>query len=162
LGDEIYVRGIVEFSNMCSNNCLYCGIRVSNKNVRRYSMPADEIMEAAFSIEQKNFSTIVLQSGELPGVRDEEIGTIIKRIKKETTLAVTLSLGNRPKETYRLWRECGMDRYFLRFETSNPELFSRLHPGGTLAERLACLDYLRDLEIQTGSGFMIGLPGETL
>jgi len=162
MGDEIFIRGIVEFSNMCSNNCLYCGIRVSNKKVRRYSMSIDEIIEAAISMEQNRLSTIVLQSGELPGIRDREIGEIIRKIKKETSLAVTVSVGNRPKETYRYWRDCGMDRYFLRFETSDPELFSTLHPGCTLDERLACLDYLRDLGIQTGSGFMIGLPGETL
>jgi biotin synthase len=162
MGDEIYIRGIVEFSNVCANNCLYCGIRASNKNFRRYSMSADEILEAAFSMEQSSLSTIVLQSGEAPGIRDEEIGVIIGRIKKETNLAVTVSVGNRPQETYLYWRECGMDRYFLRFETSNPELFGRLHPGCTLEERLACLGYLRDLGIQTGSGFMIGLPGETL
>jgi biotin synthase len=162
MGDEIYIRGIVEFSNVCAHNCLYCGIRASNKNVRRYSMSADEILEAAFSMEQSSLSTIVLQSGEAPGIRDEEIGAIIRRIKKETSLAVTVSVGNRPQETYRYWCQCGMDRYFLRFETSNPELFGRLHPGCTLEERLACLGYLRDLGIQTGSGFMIGLPGETL
>lgn len=162
LGDEIYVRGIIEFSNICSNNCLYCGIRASNRNVRRYSMSADEIVEAALFMEQNKLSTIVLQSGELPGVRDEEIGTIIRRIKKETSLAVTLSVGNRRKETYRFWRQCGMDRYFLRFETSSPELFGRLHPGCTLAERLTCLQHLSDLGIQTGSGFMVGLPGETM
>ena len=162
MGDEIYIRGIVEFSNVCANNCLYCGIRASNKNFRRYSMSADEILEAAFSMEQSSLSTIVLQSGEAPGIRDEEIGAIIRRIKKETNLAVTVSVGNRPQETYHYWRECGMDRYFLRFETSNQELFGRLHPGCTLEERLACLGYLRDLGIQTGSGFMIGLPGETL
>ena len=162
MGDEIYIRAIVEFSNICAHNCLYCGIRASNKNVRRYSMTADEIVEAAFSMEESNLSTIVLQSGESPGVRDEEIGNIIGRIKSETSLAVTVSVGNRPYETYQYWRECGMDRYFLRFETSSPELFGRLHPGCTLEERLACLRYLRELGIQTGSGFMIGLPGETL
>jgi biotin synthase len=162
MGDEIYIRGIVEFSNICVNNCLYCGIRVSNRNVRRYSMTIEEIMEAARTMEQNSLSTIVLQSGEVPGIRDDEIAEVIQRIKKQTSLAVTISVGNRTKETYRHWRECGMDRYFLRFETSDPELFSRLHPGCTLKERLVCLDYLRELGVQTGSGFMIGLPGETL
>jgi biotin synthase len=162
MGDDIFIRGIVEFSNICINNCLYCGIRASNRNVRRYSMTVDEIIEAALSMELNNLSTIVLQSGEIPGIRDNEIGDIIRRIKKETSLAVTISVGNRTKETYRFWRDCGMDRYFLRFETSDQELFSTLHPGCTLEERLTCLYYLRDLEIQTGSGFMIGLPGETL
>lgn len=162
MGDEIFIRAIVEYSNVCAYDCLYCGIRASNKNVRRYSMTADEIVEAALSIEQNNLSTIVLQSGETPGIRDEAIGDIIRRIKKETSLAVTVSVGNRPFETYRYWRDCGMDRYFLRFETSNSELFEDLHPGCTLKERLDCLGFLRELGVQTGSGFMIGLPGETL
>jgi biotin synthase len=113
-------------------------------------------------MEENSLSTIVLQSGESPGVRDEELGHIIRRIKKKTALAVTVSVGNRPYDIYRYWRECGMDRYFLRFETSNPELFKTLHPGCTLKERLECLGFLRDLGVQTGSGFMIGLPGETL
>jgi biotin synthase len=162
MGDAIYIRAIVEFSNICAHNCLYCGIRASNKNVRRYSMTVEEIMEAAYSMEKNSLSTIVLQSGESPGVRDEEIGEIIRRIKRETSLAVTVSVGNRPRETYKYWLECGMDRYFLRFETSDPSLFQALHPGCTLKDRLNCLVILRDLGVQTGSGFMIGLPGETI
>lgn len=161
MGDDIFIRGIVEFSNICINNCLYCGIRASNKNVQRYSMTVEEIMETALSMEQSNLSTIVLQSGEVPRIRDDEIGKIIRMIRKETSLAVTISVGNRTREIYRYWRDCGMDRYFLRFETSDSELFSRLHPGSTLEERLTCLNDLHDLGIQTGSGFMIGLPGET-
>jgi len=162
MGDDVFIRGIVEFSNVCSNNCLYCGIRASNRNVRRYSMTTEEIMEAAIAMEENNFSTIVLQSGEIRDIKDDEIGEIIRKIKKKTSLAVTVSVGNRRKETYNFWRDCGMDRYFLRFETSDAELFNRLHPGCTLKERLTCLDDLHDLEIQTGSGFMIGLPGEKL
>ena len=84
MGDEIYIRGIVEFSNICVNNCLYCGIRASNKKVSRYSMPAEEIIETAVSMEQNGLSTIVLQSGETPGMRDEELGTIIRKIKQVT------------------------------------------------------------------------------
>jgi biotin synthase len=162
MGEEIYIRAIVEFSNICAHNCLYCGIRASNTNVKRYSMTVQEIVEAAYSMEKNNLSTIVLQSGESPGARDEEIGEIIHRIKSETSLAVTVSVGNRPYEIYKYWLECGMDRYFLRFETSDPLLFETLHPGCTLKERLNCLEFLRDLGVQTGSGFMIGLPGETI
>ncbi len=162
MGDEVFVRGIVEFSNVCINDCLYCGICASNKNVRRYTMDDDEILKVAHEMERGLQSTIVLQSGETPGKKDENIGLLIKRIKQDTSLAVTVSVGNRPYETYRYWRECGMDRYFLRFETSNTKLFSRLHPGSTLQERLQCLYDLKSLGIQTGSGFMIGLPGETI
>lgn len=162
MGDDVFIRGIVEFSNMCANNCLYCGIRASNKNVKRYTMGADEILDAAYAMAGSLQSTIVLQSGETPGLKDEELGEVIKRIKRETTLAVTVSAGNRPYETYRYWRECGMDRYLLRFETSDPALYDKLHPGSTLAERLKCLYSLQSLNVQTGSGFMIGVPGETI
>lgn len=162
MGDEVYLRGIIEFSNICANNCLYCGIRASNRRVTRYSMLPDEILEGAFAMERRGLSTVVLQAGESGGMRDDELGILIKKIKQETSLAVTVSVGNRPKEVYRYWRDCGMDRYFLRFETSSPNLFSRLHPGSTLEERLVCIQELLDLGIQTGSGFMIGLPGESL
>jgi len=162
VGDDVFIRGIIEFSNICANNCLYCGIRASNINVKRYTMQAEEILDAAYAMAKSQQTTIVLQSGETPGTRDEELGEIIKRIKKETSLTVTVSVGNRSYDTYHYWRECGMDRYFLRFETSEPTLFDKLHPGSTLAERLKCLSDLQDLGIQTGSGFMIGLPGETL
>lgn len=162
MGSDVFIRGIVEFSNICVNDCLYCGIRASNKDIRRYSMTPDEILAIASTMAGSEQTTIVLQSGEVPGPGDTNLGTLIKRIKDETGLAVTVSVGNRSQETYRYWQGCGMDRYFLRFETSDPALFARLHPGESLAERLACLSYLRELGIQTGSGFMIGLPGETV
>lgn len=162
MGDEIYIRGIVEFSNICANDCLYCGLRASNMNVRRYRMTAEEIMSAALSMEGTEQSTVVLQSGETPGMSDEDLGLIIQKIKKLTHLAVTLSVGNRPYETYRYWRDCGMDRYLLRFETSDPQLFERVHPGSTLEQRKQCLGYLRELGVQTGSGFMVGIPGENI
>ncbi len=162
MGDEIYIRGIIEFSNICANDCLYCGIRASNYNVNRYAMTADEILSTAKAMVSTQQTTVVLQSGETPGIDDAEMGVIIRRIKEETPLAVTVSVGNRPYDTYRHWKDCGMDRYLLRFETSNPELFKRLHPDCTLEERLDCLSALKKLGVQTGSGFMIGLPGETL
>lgn len=162
MGDDVFIRGIVEFSNICANDCLYCGIRASNRNIKRYTMQPEEILEAAHAMAKSQQTTIVLQSGETPGIRDKELGEIIGRIKKETSLTVTVSVGNRSYDTYNYWRECGMDRYFLRFETSDPALFDKLHPGSTLAERLTCLNDLQTLGIQTGSGFMVGLPGETL
>ncbi len=162
MGDDVYIRGIIEFSNICASNCLYCGIRAGNRGLRRYALSAGEILEIASTMADSQQMTVVLQSGETPVFGDEEIGNIIRRIKRETPLAVTLSVGNRPRETYRYWQECGMDRYLLRFETSAPGLFDRLRPGSSLEERLMCLRYLQDLGVQTGSGFMIGLPGETL
>jgi biotin synthase len=162
MGDEVYIRGIIEFSNICANDCLYCGIRASNHLVNRYMMSPDEILSTARSMEPMGQTTVVLQSGETPGLGDDEIGYLVRRIKAETSLAVTLSVGNRPFETYRFWKDCGMDRYLLRFETSDRELFAKLHPDCSFDERIECLRMLKELEVQTGSGFMIGLPGETL
>jgi biotin synthase len=162
MGDDVHIRGIIEFSNICANNCLYCGIRAGNINVGRYALSPGEILEIASTMADSRQMTVVLQSGESTVFGDEKIGNIIRRIKEETPLAVTLSTGNRPRETYRYWQECGMDRYLLRFETSYSGLFGRLRPGSSLEDRLNCLGCLRELGVQTGSGFMIGLPGETL
>ena len=162
-GDAVPVRAILEFSNVCANDCLYCGLRVSNPVPTRYRMLPDEILAAARRIAAAGVAgTVVLQSGETPGPGDAEIESLLRRLKTELPgLAVTLSVGNRPRDVYAAWREAGMDRYLLRFETSDPALFARLHPDGTLAERLQCLRDLQSLGVQTGGGFMIGLPGET-
>lgn len=162
MGDDVYIRGIIEFSNICARNCHYCGIRASNKKIKRYAMDPDEILDMAYAMTLTAQTTVVLQSGETPGIADDELGAVIRAIKEKTSLSVTISVGNRPYETYRYWRDCGMDRYLLRFETSDAALFEQLHPGSTLHDRITCINYLRDLGIQTGSGFMIGLPGETL
>ncbi len=161
-GAAVHIRGIIEFSNVCANNCLYCGIRRANAGVRRYRLSDDEIMAVIRRMPDWHQGTVVLQSGEQPSEeQDRRLGELVRRIKEETPLAVTLSVGNRPKPVYRYWRECGMDRYLLRFESSNALLFSRIHPDCSLVERLRCLYDLRDLGVQVGSGFMIGLPGET-
>lgn len=163
MGNEVFLRGIVEFSNICSNSCLYCGIRAPNKNVKRYRIEADEILDVAKRMPDWQQTTIVLQSGEVNSPEENKrIGEIVKRIKTETPLAVTLSVGNRTKDVYAYWRDCGADRFLLRFETSDPKLFSEIHPDCTLDGRLACLNALRETGYQVGSGFMIGLPGETL
>ncbi len=162
MGDAVPLRGIIEFSNRCASDCAYCGIRRSNRALRRYTMPPDEILDVARRMAGWGQMTVVLQSGETPSREgDRELGELIRRIKRETPLAVTLSVGNRPRDVYAYWRECGMDRYLLRFETADPELYRRLHEGGDLEERLECLRTLRALGVQVGSGFMIGLPGET-
>lgn len=162
MGDDIFIRGIIEFSNVCGNNCLYCGIRAANTNVRRFTIRPDEIVSIAREMAKTAMTTVVLQSGENSGLTDDELGNVILQIKKETELAITVSVGNRSGEVYRRWRDCGMDRYLLRFETSDPVLFSRLRPGSSLDDRLSCIGHLKDLGVQTGSGFMIGLPGETI
>ena len=162
MGDAVFVRGIIEFSNVCANDCLYCGIRASNANVHRYALRDDEVMEVAHQMAEWQQTTVVLQSGEATSAEgDRALGALIRRIKRETPLAVTVSVGNRPREVYAYWRECGMDRYLLRFETSDPALFARMHPDCRLEERIECLRALKELGVQAGSGFMIGVPGET-
>lgn len=162
-GEAVPIRSIIEFSNRCANDCLYCGIRASNPVPARYRMTPGEIVASARQIDAGGAAgTIVLQSGETPGAGDAEIEGILRRIHAEVPrLAITLSVGNRPRETYARWKAAGMDRYLLRFETSDPDLFASLHPDGTLAERLQCLRDLKSLGVQAGGGFMIGLPGET-
>ena len=163
-GDAVPIRSIIEFSNVCANDCLYCGIRASNRVPARYRMSPDEILAAVRQIAASGTAgTVVLQGGETPGPADDEIAAILRRIKAEfPDLAITLSVGNRPRAVYARWRDAGMDRYLLRFETSDADLFARLHPDCTLAERLDCLRDLKSLGVQTGGGFMIGLPGETV
>ncbi|MDD5706596.1 MAG: [FeFe] hydrogenase H-cluster radical SAM maturase HydE [Kiritimatiellae bacterium] len=162
MGAEVHIRGIIEYSNICANDCLYCGIRRSNANVRRYRLDADEIMDVVRRMPSWQQGTVVLQSGETTSPEhDAWLGELVRRIKAETRLAVTLSVGNRPRDVYAFWRDCGMDRYLLRFECSDRALFERLHPDCTLDARLQCLRWLRELEVQVGSGFMIGLPGES-
>ncbi len=161
--DAVFVRGIVEFSNICANDCLYCGIRASNRKIERYAVDAEEVLRIARGMADHQQTTIVLQSGEVSSAAgDRALGDLIRRIKRETSLAITLSVGNRKREVYAYWQECGMDRYLLRFETSDPEAFRRLHPDCSLEERLECLHALKELGVQTGSGFLIGLPGERL
>ena len=163
MGAAVHVRGIIEFSNQCANDCLYCGIRASNSQVRRYRLDDEEILEIARRMDRWRQGTVVLQSGETASpLQDRQLGELVRRIKAETPLAVTLSVGNRPRDTYAYWRDCGMDRYLLRFESSDAAIFGRLHPDCSLAARLDCLHALRDLGVQVGSGFMVGLPGETL
>jgi len=162
MGDEVHLRGIIEFSNHCRNDCHYCGLRAANSRVARYRLTDAEILDVAGRMIGYGQTTVVLQSGEAPSREDDAaLGRLIARIKAETPLAVTVSVGNRSREVYAFWRDCGLDRYLLRFETSDPALFARFHPDCDLAERLRCLDDLRALGVQVGSGFMVGLPGET-
>ena len=163
-GDAVPIRSIIEFSNYCANECLYCGIRASNPIPSRYRMAPGEILASARLVARTGSSgTIVLQAGETPGYSDVEIADLLRLLKAELPdLAITLSVGNRPRDVYARWQDAGMDRYLLRFETSAPGLFAQLHPDCTLEQRLQCLRDLLSLGVQTGGGFMIGLPGETL
>ncbi len=164
VGDAIHLRGLIEISNHCFKNCYYCGIRRGNKRLLRYRMTVDEIMETAKIGESLGYGTVVLQSGEDPDFPYEEIARIIEKIKSETGLAVTLSLGEKNKETLKLWRQAGADRYLLKFETSDHNLFKCLHKGDDrkdLQRRIELLIYMRELGYEIGSGIIVGLPGQT-
>lgn len=159
VGDAVFLRGIIEFSNHCRKSCAYCGIRAPNREVVRYRMPVEEIIETACEAERLGNTSVVLQSGEDAWFTRERLCGILEAIKGRTNLAITLSVGVRPFEDLSAFRSAGCDRYLLRFETSQPELFAAIHPDETLVERVECLHEVRRAGIQVGSGFMIGLPG---
>jgi 2-iminoacetate synthase len=164
VGEQVHLRGLIEISNHCARECAYCGIRAANSVLPRYRMTPGEILEAARMAARLGYGTVVLQSGEDPGLPPGLISDLVRRIKKETPLAVTLSLGERSEADLAAWREAGADRYLLRFETSNRELFRRIHPaprGGEERDRIAILRSLRALGYEIGSGVMIGIPGAT-
>lgn len=161
MGEDVHLRGIIEFSNVCRNNCWYCGIRCDNSSIPRYRMSEDEILEVAHNAKKWGCGTVVMQSGADPFFTVEVLGKILRRVKSETGLAITLSVGVRTREELAAFREAGTDRYLLRFETQSNALFSAIHPDETFEERVNCLRDLRELGYQVGSGFMIGLPGST-
>lgn len=160
VGDGIFLRGIIEFSNICVQDCLYCGLRRSNTALRRYRMKEAEILSAARRIRGEGIGTVVLQSGEEGSLPQEQLCSLVEKIKIDTGLAITLSVGERPKEEYRAFFEAGADRYLLKFETTDPDLYRRLRPGRSLHERLRALTDLRELGFEVGTGNMVGLPGQ--
>lgn len=162
VGDQVHLRGIIEFSNYCSRQCHYCGLRFGNQKVRRYRLSAADIIITAFNARRAGFQTVVLQSGEDSFYSADRLVYIIRRIKKETAMAVTISVGERSCRDYQKMREAGADRYLIKQETSDPALFARLRPLTTLQGRLQCLKWLKELGYETGSGNMVGLPGQTL
>ncbi len=165
VGRKVYYRGIIEYSNICDKDCLYCGIRRGNRKVKRYTVTDDDVLDAARWAWQQKYGSIVLQSGELQNEAFvSTIETLLRRIHGEThgELGVTLSLGEQHRDTFRRWREAGAKRYLLRIETSNPALYRTLHPQDHRHDvRLQCLTDLRELDYQVGTGVMIGLPGQT-
>lgn len=165
VGKTAYFRGIIECSNICAKDCYYCGIRKSNSKVERFQMDEDEIVREAIWSHKNEYGSVVIQSGERQdSAYIEMIERVVRRIKKETNgeLGITLSLGEQTEETYRRWREAGAHRYLLRIETSNPALYSRLHPKDHRFDvRKNCLALLKKTGWQVGTGVMIGLPGQT-
>ncbi len=163
VGDDVYFRGLIEISNHCKRCCAYCGISTANKNVPRYRMTADEVLEQARLIAKNGVGTTVIQAGEDAAHTTEFVAELVRRIRGETGLAITLSLGERPLSDYDEWKKAGADRYLLRFETSDLNLYQKIHPhaSGLVHERTLILRHLKSLGYETGSGVMVGIPGQT-
>ena len=163
VGDAVHLRGLIEISSYCARSCAYCGLRLDNKGAARYRMTDEEILACAREGVAYGYGTVVLQSGEDYGISAERISGLVRRLKEETPLAVTLSLGEREDAELKAWREAGADRYLLRFETSNRRLYDRIHPPlpGRSSDRFALLGRLRDMGYEIGSGVMVGIPGQS-
>jgi len=163
VGDEVHLRGLIEISNYCVRECAYCGISACASGITRYRMNKDEILECAREAKRLDYGSVVMQAGEDPGLTKEFIADVIRAIKAETGLAITLSLGEREDDELKAWKEAGADRYLLRFETSNPELYKRIHPSlpGTLSDRFAQLERMRSFGFEIGTGVMVGIPGQS-
>ena len=163
-GTDVYTRGLIEFTNYCRNNCYYCGIRNGNRNAQRYRLTKEEILDCCANGYELGFRTFVLQGGEDPYYTDEKLAEIVREMRVlYPECAITLSVGEHSKETYRLWKEAGADRYLLRHETASDELYQKLHPTEMkLSERKQCLYDLKELGYQVGAGFMVGAPGQQL
>lgn len=162
-GDRVYLRGLIEISSYCKNNCLYCGLRAGNRNAERYRLSEEQILSCCEEGYELGYRTFVLQGGEDPYFTDEMICEIVRQIKKRyPNCAVTLSLGEKPRESYEKYHEAGADRYLLRHETADAEHYAKLHPGDmSLENRKRCLYDLKEIGFQVGSGFMVGSPYQT-
>lgn len=163
-GNKVYIRGLIEFTNYCKNDCLYCGIRRSNKTADRYRLSEKEILACCDTGYELGFRTFVLQGGEDPYYTDEKICSLVGQIKDNyPDCALTLSIGEKSTESYRQYFEAGADRYLLRHETANQEHYSRLHPRDmSLDNRKRCLRDLKEIGFQVGCGFMVGSPHQTI
>jgi len=163
-GNKIYIRGLIEFTNYCKNDCYYCGIRCGNKNVTRYRLTKEQILSCCAIGYKLGFRTFVLQGGEDPFFSDEVLVDIVSTIKSgHNDCAITLSIGERSYESYKALFAAGADRYLLRHETANADHYGRLHPAIlSLSHRLQCLNMLKEIGYQVGTGFMVGSPFQTI
>lgn len=161
LGDEVHLRGLIEFTNICKRNCLYCGLRRDNKNLVRYRLTEEQILDFATKAKSFGYKTIVLQGGEDDYYTTDKIVSIIKAIKA-LDLALTLSIGEKTYDEYKAFKEAGVDRYLLRIETTDKKLYEDLDPGMSHENRLNCLKFLKDLGFEVGTGVMVGLPNQTI
>jgi biotin synthase len=161
MGDEVQLRGLIEFSNICKRNCMYCGLRSGNKNIERYRLMPDEIIELAKKGVDYGYRTIVLQSGEDDFYTIDKMKYIISNIKK-LNVAVTVSVGEKTFEEYKAYREAGADRYLIRIETTDKKLYEDMDPGMSHEDRKRCLRDLKKLGYEVGSGSLVGLPNQTI
>lgn len=163
-GKDVYIRGLIEFTNYCKNDCLYCGIRHSNRNVSRYRLTDEQILDCCKNGYELGFRTFVLQGGEDPYYTDDRVCQLIKNIKtRYPDCAVTLSIGEKSKDSYKRFFDAGADRYLLRHETANEEHYNSLHPQEmSLSTRKECLYNLKEIGFQVGCGFMVGSPNQTI
>jgi biotin synthase len=168
IGKKVWFRGLIEFSNVCGKDCLYCGIRKGNKNLTRYNLSDEEILRAARFAYDNKYGSIALQSGEIEGEYfADRVENLLYKIKEmsEGELGITLSVGEQEPEVYKRWYEAGAHRYLLRVESTNRELYNKIHPKDSKHDfnrRLGCLKNLQEIGYQTGTGVMIGLPFQTI
>lgn len=160
-GNIVHLRALIEFSNFCKKQCLYCGINAKNKNVKRYRLSEQDIVKSAKYAQKIGIKTIVLQSGEDDYFNVKKMCSIIEKIK-ELNLVITLSIGEKTKDEYRAYKDSGADRYLLRIETTDENLYKKLHPNSDFKNRLKCLYNLKELGFELGSGIMVGLPQQSI
>lgn len=160
VGDEVHLRALIEFSNICKCQCNYCGLRSPNKKLERYRILPEEIISYAKNAKDMGYKTIVLQSGEDLFYTKEIMCDIIKEIKK-LDVAITLSIGEKTYEEYKAYKDAGADRYLIRIETTNEQLYKSLHPNMDFQNRLRCLRDLKELNYEVGTGCLVGLPNQT-
>src|ERR1035437_3829628 len=163
VGHAVHLRGLIEISSHCVRQCMYCGLRAGHLSLSRYRMTREEIFDSARQAMKLGYGTVVMQAGEDDALTAELVADIVRWIKRETPLAVTLSLGERREDELRLWREAGADRYLLRFETSDEKLFRLIHPQRFSygPDRLTLLGLLQSIGYEAGGGVMVGIPGQS-
>lgn len=161
VGDEIHLRGLIEFSNICKCSCKYCGLRCENKNINRYRLSKEKIISLAQNAVKLGYKTIVMQSGEDSYFSKSVLCEIIEEIKN-LDVALTLSIGERSFEDYKAFREAGADRYLIRIETTDKNLYKQMHPHMDFDNRVRCLNDLKNLGYEVGTGCLVGLPGQTI
>lgn len=161
VGDEVHLRALIEFSSTCKRTCKYCGLRAPNKDAKRYNLSSDEIFELAQNAVNLGYKTIVLQSGENDYYTTDKMCEIIERIKN-LDVALTLSIGERSFDDYKAFKNSGADRYLIRIETTDENLYRQMHPNMSFENRVKCLENLKELNYELGTGCLVGLPNQTI